>query len=950
LSLTEFAIGQRWVSNSEAELGLGLIKEVTGRRIEVLFPAAAEQRTYASNQAPLSRVLYQIGDKVTTNEDVVFTISERHELNGCYVYQGESDHGDSVSIHEMDLSSTVQFNQPQDRLLAGQVDKNSQFQLRLKTLYHQHRLQQSYVYGLMGARVQLLPHQFYIASQVAQRVAPRVLLADEVGLGKTIEAGLILHQQLISGRAQRALIVVPDSLVHQWLVEMLRRFNMKFSILDEERYQAQTEFNDDENPFETAQLVLCSLSSFTNSQTMLDSALAAEWDLMIVDEAHHLQWSETDISPQYQVIEQLAAHVAGLLLLTATPEQLGVESHFARLRLLDSDRYFDLTKFVEEEQNYHSINELLEQLLANDAQANLQKDQALQATLTELLGEERLEQLLTIDDFELIQSQAVNELLDRHGTGRVLYRNTRNAVAGFPQRILHQHPLTAPVEFEPAEATILQQLQAEKVLGESWLKVDPRVDWLVDWLKQNRQQKVLLICANAETAQDLEALLRVSYGMRSSVFHEGMSLVNRDRAAAYFADDEDGAQILICSEIGSEGRNFQFASHLILFDLPLNPDLLEQRIGRLDRIGQGNTVNIHVPYFEDTAQQVLMEWYHQGVNAFERVMPAGSAIYHAVEADLTACLNSPDNSASKTNLIKITQQLTEKTLSELQQGRNRLLELNSCNKEVAEDVLFDVEEQAQVTELVGYMNQVFDEFGVDQQVHSSDSIILQPGNQMLQQFPELPEDGLTASYHRYRALSREDMHFLSWEYPMILGAMDMISSSDFGNSAFCTLETSKIKAGTLLIEAVFKLNCAAPKSLQTARYLDESYIRVVCDEQGRDLSQTINEEFINQRAGRIPKATTQQLIAHARENINTLSEQATKLATQAQQQAVSIALTTMDYELSSEYERLHYLTSVNPNIRPIELTHLLESKRQLGESLKTAQLAMDAMRVIITTN
>jgi ATP-dependent helicase HepA len=194
LSLTEFAIGQRWVSNSEAELGLGLIKEVTGRRIEVLFPAAAEQRTYASNQAPLSRVLYQLGDKVTTNEEVEFTISERHELNGCYVYQGESDNGDSVSIHEMDLSSTVRFNQPQDRLLAGQVDKNSQFQLRLKTLYHQHRLQQSYVYGLMGGRVQLLPHQFYIASQVAQRVAPRVLLADEVGLGKTIEAGLILHQ------------------------------------------------------------------------------------------------------------------------------------------------------------------------------------------------------------------------------------------------------------------------------------------------------------------------------------------------------------------------------------------------------------------------------------------------------------------------------------------------------------------------------------------------------------------------------------------------------------------------------------------------------------------------------------------------------------------------------------------------------------------------------------
>ena len=105
----------------------------------------------------------------------------------------------------------------------------------------------------------------------------------------------------------------------------------------------------------------------------------------------------------------------------------------------------------------------------------------------------------------------------------------------------------------------------------------------------------MLICSQAETAQALELYLRVNKGIRSSVFHEGLSLVNRDRSAAYFADEEEGAQILICSEIGSEGRNFQFAHHLILFDLPLNPDLLEQRIGRLDRIGQKHTIQIHIP-------------------------------------------------------------------------------------------------------------------------------------------------------------------------------------------------------------------------------------------------------------------------------------------------------------------------------------------------------------------
>ena len=115
-----------------------------------------------------------------------------------------------------------------------------------------------------------------------------------------------------------------------------------------------------------------------------------------------------------------------------------------------------------------------------------------------------------------------------------------------------------------------------------------------------------MICAHAQTAIDLENALRVKEGIRAAVFHEGLSIFERDRAAAYFAQEEDSAQVLLCSEIGSEGRNFQFAHHLVLFDLPNNPDLLEQRIGRLDRIGQTQTIRLHVPYFEDTAQQLLL--------------------------------------------------------------------------------------------------------------------------------------------------------------------------------------------------------------------------------------------------------------------------------------------------------------------------------------------------------
>lgn len=950
MSEAVFSIGQRWVSNSEAELGLGLIKDNSGRRIEVLFPAVGEQRTYAADNAPLSRVIYPVGDKVSTNEDRAFTISERHEFNDCYIYQGLDEAGEEVSIHEMDLNSHVQFSQPQDRLFAGQVDKNNQFELRMATLGHQHRLQQSPVYGLTGARVQPLPHQMYIANQVGQRFAPRVLLADEVGLGKTIEAGLILHQQLITGRSSRALIVVPDSLVHQWLVEMLRRFNLQFTIMDEERYAAIIE-SDEGNPFDSAQLVLCSLSSLTTQANMHADALAASWDLMIVDEAHHLQWNEQQASPEYLAIETLAHHVHGLLLLTATPEQLGIESHFARLRLLDPDRYHDLAKFKQEETNYQPVSDLVEQLLADDAQQQIQQAKPIQQAVVNYLGQAMLDELSQAEEFALVQQKAINDLLDHHGVGRILFRNTRDVVSGFPDRVLHSYPLATPDKLtDVADFSAIEQLQTERLLGETWIDEDPRVNWLADFLKQHRQDKILVICAQAETAQDLETFLRVKHGSRSSVFHEGLSLVNRDRAAAYFADDEDGAQVLICSEIGSEGRNFQFSHHLVLFDLPLNPDLLEQRIGRLDRIGQHHNVNIHVPYYQNTAQQVLLDWYHQGMNAFERVFPAGGTIFQATEKSLLSSLAEPENATLQQQLIKETQQLTDETLNKLQQGRDRLLELNSCNQDVANEIVADLEETSDTRNLTSYMDAVFDAFGVEQQTHSADSIIVEPGTHMLyHHFPSLPEDGLTATYQRHKALVREDMTFLSWEHPMVIGAMDMVINGDFGNSAFCTLESSRLPAGTLLLEAIFRVHCSAPSKLQADRYINESYLRIVVDEKGRDLTELLDENRFSEQAGRIPRATAQELIRHAREKITVLVDHAKELALPRQSDMISVAVENMNQQLSNEQQRLQALAKVNPNIRQQEIDYMVESQQLLSGYLETAKLTMDAVRVAIVT-
>jgi len=420
LAASEFRPGQRWISNTESELGLGLVVEATARRVEIQFPAAEEVRTYALDNAPVSRVIYPVGENVQSADGASLKIVERMENNGVWLYMTEDDDGESRILPESELAASAQFSRPQDRLFAGQIDKNRAFRLRVETLEHQHRLQHNRGYGLMGPRVQLLPHQFYIADQVGKRQAPRVLLADEVGLGKTIEAGLILHQQIVTERARRILIVVPDSLVYQWLVEMLRRFNLTFSVMDELRCMTW-EMGNDGNPLESAQLILCSQSFMTGNEQRLQQALDVEWDLMIVDEAHHLGWSQEAPSHAYLTIEKLARHIPGVLLLTATPEQLGLDSHFARLRLLDPDRYYDLEAFRKEEQGYLEVSALVNELVAEDADLQLMnKNSELSQALIGYLGEETWasqQQQLELEAEPAIEN-FLDQLIDRHGTGR----------------------------------------------------------------------------------------------------------------------------------------------------------------------------------------------------------------------------------------------------------------------------------------------------------------------------------------------------------------------------------------------------------------------------------------------------------------------------------------------------------------------------------------------------
>ncbi|WP_051227542.1 RNA polymerase-associated protein RapA [Oceanospirillum beijerinckii] len=946
--------GQRWISDAESDLGLGTILTCDARSVTVLFQASGETRVYSTRTAPLTRVAFAIGDQIEHHEGWMLTVTEVEEDNGLLVYLGVKQDGTPEEMSEALLNNHIRFHKAKDRLLTGQIDRNDWFNLRYRTLLDQDRLNHSTIRGLSGARMALIPHQLYIAHSVASRYAPRVLLADEVGLGKTVEAGLILHQQLLSGRAERVLIVVPESLQNQWLVEMLRRFNLKFSLYDYERcaqYPGQ-------NAFEQAQLVICSLELLTDHPELQQQAVAAEWDLLVVDEAHHLEWSEEAPSQAYTCIESLALDTPGLLLLTATPEQLGKGSHFARLRLLDPERYNSFEEFEQEEQQYQPIAQALE-MLDQDTLSDTEV-----AQLKELLPESDAQALLELlsqaeaddEQKQSARSQLQDQLLDRHGTGRVLFRNTRDTVTGFKQRELHTYELELPSQYRAPlntggfKAHLAPESSLPGILHDTWCEFDPRFNWLLDHLHENDIDKTLLICHSAESALTLSNALKEATGIHAPAFHEGLSILERDRAAAWFADHEAGPPVLICSEIGSEGRNFQFARHLVLFDLPANPDLLEQRIGRLDRIGQQHDIQIHVPYFAGTGQAHMLQWYNQGLDAFSAPCPAGSALFAEFGQSLEEAILAQNASALEA-LMTQTQQRRDELNEAMQAGRDRLLERNACRPQAAAELVNEIEAQDDPEAMQQWLETALDIFGVNSEETSPTSWHLTPGEHMLNS--DLPgldhEDGFSMTTHRDVALVREELQFFSHEHPFVQTLQEQIVQGSLGNSAVSIFKTKALPEGTLLLEVIASVQCSAPKHLHIGRYLPPSTLRFLLDERGNNLAAKVSFEGLAPKLDKLKKATAREVVKLRQEQIRTLADKAEELANDHLPTIIEQAQLNMQALLYPELQRIKALQEVNPSVRDIEVKALEMEYLSVAQALENARINIEGIRVIIVT-
>lgn len=522
VTLLRFREGDRLLHRFNPDLGPGRVESVDGRRITVSFPRDGTVLTLAGDDTALKPVSITPGLRVTviaTGQET--TTSERIESEGEPSWRL----ADGSVVADAQLWPSEIPSDPLERLASFETDRVAAFRTRLDAVLLQRTRQAKGLGTFLGGRLAIFPHQLHVAERATASEPVRWLLADEVGLGKTIEACLILSRLLRTGRADRTLVVAPATLTVQWLGELWRKFHQVFVLLDRRRREdVEKDFGGDFNPFEAHRRSIVSIEDLALEPDLSRRASDAGLDLLVVDEAHRLERGAHDRgNDAYRAIAPLTRAARHVLLLSATPLEADAEAFFRLLELLRPEAYESLDAFL--------------------------------AAL---------------------------------GAGKGLPPCTsatrRVDIGGLPPRV------AMPVDLPQAPA-------AEGLSGDPLVdRDDPRVTWLAakapEFLPGGREEgKTLVFCHDLPALTALKTVLESVTRRRVSIFHEELTPERRDLEVAGFRRS-DGPVILVSTECGGEGRNFEFCRRLVLFDLPPDPAAVEQRIGRLDRINRTRPVEI----------------------------------------------------------------------------------------------------------------------------------------------------------------------------------------------------------------------------------------------------------------------------------------------------------------------------------------------------------------------
>lgn len=509
----------------------------------------------------------------------------------------------------------------------------------------------------LSIRVYLFPHQLATSERVLKWMGGRALLADEVGLGKTIESGMIMKELLLRGLIRRVLILVPSGLTTQWREEMRHRFNEHFVIYDSDRRTALEERFPMKNIWEVNDRVIASLNvaKMKHHRELIE---AVPWDLVIVDEAHRLKNTAT---LNYKLASALKTK--HLLLLTATPLQNNLSELYTLVSLLDEELLGSRTGFKRRFEDNISDPDVLQKLRKRLKRVMIRNRRSDVGGMLTSSRRQAFTIQVTLDEanrylYEQVTDYALQGYRQSVATKnstyaffmmlvqRMLTSSVDALVQTLEQRLailenlkrshdrvrikdfLREHLEDRDLEDESLEEEDLDQKQIEKEITElrrmvaiaKNVKAHPKLNTLrgvlEDIYRKEPEAKVVVFTEFRSTQTFLQKHLR-DWGYDVVIFHGGMNAREKDHAIESF---EEEAQILVSTEAGGEGRNLQFAHIVINYDLPWNPMKVEQRIGRVHRIGQTRDVQILNFSTAGTIEEYLLNLLENKIGLFREVL------------------------------------------------------------------------------------------------------------------------------------------------------------------------------------------------------------------------------------------------------------------------------------------------------------------------------------------
>lgn len=587
--------------------------------------------------------MFSIGDWVIDKENkkTVKVI----EINDLWGYK---------SYNVFDFGEQKSYFLSEDKIC--NVDAGEDFSIHsFKYIVTSARINNELANGILssiGDSIIPLPHQIYALNRALSSNQIRYLIADEVGLGKTIEAGLIIKELKTRGLISRILIVCPKGLMTQWHDEMKMKFNENFNIVLPNDFDSIKRIYGEGNIWYNFSQVICSLDSIKPlerrngwnkekideyNKERLGSLCSAGWDIIIIDEAHRIGGSNSNVA-RYKLGSALADVSPYLLLLTATPHQGKTKPFLRLIRLLDRDAFPDSNAIVKEQVNPYVIrtekreavdaegNKLFKNRITKAVNIEWEERHSLQKQLYEMVtkyvtegyNKARKEKknyigflMVLMQRLVTSSTRAIRENLNRR---LEILQNSETRLISLSEADL----LEADVEESVEELIAVQSFNIKKEIEEikdmlvvanqaEHQYVDTKAEKLLEILFQIQMEyedfKVIVFTEFIATQQFLKEYLE-SKGFKLAILNGSMDIEERNIT---LKDFKETADILISTDAGGEGLNLQFSNIVINYDLPWNPMKIEQRIGRVDRIGQKMDVYVFNFMLSDTVEFRIKE-------------------------------------------------------------------------------------------------------------------------------------------------------------------------------------------------------------------------------------------------------------------------------------------------------------------------------------------------------